>query len=113
MESEDSSSSDILSSTETSNTRLILPPYLPPDSLMNSLVYAIERKAWTRARKLARELRFYDIERASYLELEFRLNQILNLINHRLYPRSIDRRSTMSTLSDSNTSTPRHSSANS
>ena len=101
-------------SSETPRDEIFkLPPYLPPDSLINALVYAIDRKAWPRARKLARELRFYDLERASYLELEYRLNQILSLIDQRLNPRSVGRRSTFSTMSDSNTSTPRRSASRS
>lgn len=68
-----------------------LPPYTPPDALMFPLISAIERKAWLQARQLARELLVYDIDRPSYRELFARLNQIINLIDRRLRPRSVSR----------------------
>jgi hypothetical protein len=50
---------------------------------MFPLFSAIQRKAWTRARKLCYELVLCDPERPSYQELYVRLERIITLGNRR------------------------------
>lgn len=62
---------------------------------MFPLFNAIQRGAWTRARKLSYELLLCDPERVSYIDLYRRLEQITHLIDRRLHPQEFARQTTV------------------
>jgi hypothetical protein len=55
---------------------------------MFPLFNAIQRKAWVRAKRLCYELILCDPKRKIYHDLYVQLEQIINLIDRRLHPRS-------------------------
>jgi len=66
---------------------------------MYPLFDAIQRKSWTKARKLCHQLVLLDPNKLSYVELYIRLEQITNLIDERLHPHSRTQTATSRTTS--------------
>ncbi|CAF3918432.1 unnamed protein product [Rotaria magnacalcarata] len=58
-------------------------PYIPPDVLMFALFSAIQRRAWSRARKLCYELILCDPLIKTYRDLYYRIDNIIELIDQR------------------------------
>ena len=71
---------------------------------MFPLFSAIQRKAWTRAKKLSYELLLCDPERKNYIDLYIRLEYITNLIEQQRHPQSAANRVTTTANSDRKTS---------
>ncbi|CAF1420597.1 unnamed protein product [Didymodactylos carnosus] len=62
----------------------VLLPYTPPDSLMNDLFSAIQRKTWTKAKSLCYELILCDSRRNTYRDLYILLDKITDIIDVRV-----------------------------
>lgn len=76
---------------------------------MFPLFSAIQRKAWIQARKLCHELVLCDPDRTSYQDLYVRLEQIIDVIDRRLHPRSINSQATILSNSDGGKSSRKQS----